>query len=52
MNEEEKYINNNNISNVYININRVAKAKGLKSNRSLRFEINKPEMTNMKKYSA
>ena len=29
--------------NEYININRVAEAKGLKSNRSLRLEINKPE---------
>ena len=29
--------------NEYININRVANAKGLKSNRSLRLEINKPE---------
>lgn len=28
---------------LYININDVAKAKGLKSNRSLRLEINKPE---------
>lgn len=51
MNEEQENINNN-INNIYININRVAEAKGLKSNRSLRFEINKPEMTNMKKYSA
>lgn len=31
------------INNTYININRVAEAKGLKSNRSLRLEINKPE---------
>ena len=29
--------------NEYININEVAEAKGLKSNRSLRLEINKPE---------
>ena len=29
--------------NEYININRVTEAKGLKSNRSLRLEINKPE---------
>lgn len=29
--------------NEYININMVAEAKGLKSNRSLRLEINKPE---------
>ena len=29
--------------NEYININKVAEAKGLKSNRSLRLEINKPE---------
>ena len=29
--------------NKYININKVAEAKGLKSNRSLRLEINKPE---------
>lgn len=29
--------------NEYININNVAEAKGLKSNRSLRLEINKPE---------
>ena len=32
-----------NNTNIYININRVAEAKGLKSNRSLRLEINKPE---------
>lgn len=32
-----------NNTNIYININRVANAKGLKSNRSLRLEINKPE---------
>ena len=32
-----------NNTNIYININRVASAKGLKSNRSLRLEINKPE---------
>ena len=31
------------INNTYININRVAEAKGLKSNRSLRLEINKQE---------
>ena len=30
-------------SKLVININRVANAKGLKSNRSLRLEINKPE---------
>ena len=42
MNEEEKNINNN-INNIYININKVAEANGLKSNRSLRLEINKPE---------
>lgn len=30
--------------NEYININKVAEAKGLKSNRSLRLEINKPEL--------
>ena len=29
--------------NEYININKVAEAKGLKSNHSLRLEINKPE---------
>ena len=29
--------------NEYININKVAEVKGLKSNRSLRLEINKPE---------
>lgn len=29
--------------NEYINVNKVAEAKGLKSNRSLRLEINKPE---------
>ena len=34
---------NENENNTYININRVAEAKGLKSNRSLRLEINKPE---------
>lgn len=34
---------NENYTNIYININRVAEAKGLKSNRSLRLEINKPE---------
>lgn len=32
-----------NNTNIYININRVAEAKGLKRNRSLRLEINKPE---------
>ena len=32
-----------NNTNIYININKVAEAKGLKSNRSLRLEINKPE---------
>lgn len=32
-----------NNTNIYISINRVANAKGLKSNRSLRLEINKPE---------
>ena len=32
-----------NENNTYININKVAEAKGLKSNRSLRLEINKPE---------
>ena len=32
-----------NNTNIYININRVANAKGLKSNRSLRLELNKPE---------
>ena len=42
MNEEQENINNN-INNIYISINRVAEAKGLKSNRSLRLEINKPE---------
>lgn len=31
------------INDDYININKVAEAKGLKSNRSLRLEINKPE---------
>ncbi|MCD7879042.1 MAG: hypothetical protein LUG16_03810, partial [Candidatus Gastranaerophilales bacterium] len=31
------------MSEEYININKVAKIKGLKSNRSLRIEINKPE---------
>ena len=34
---------NENENNTYININKVAEAKGLKSNRSLRLEINKPE---------
>lgn len=34
---------NNNSNNIYININKVAEAKGLKSNRSLRLEINKAE---------
>ena len=34
---------NENENNTYININRVAEAKGLKSNRSLRLEINKQE---------
>ena len=44
-NEEQENINDNinNINNIYININKVAEAKGLKSNRSLRLEINKPE---------
>lgn len=32
-----------NENNTYININRIAEAKGLNSNRSLRLEINKPE---------
>lgn len=31
------------MKNVYINIKDVAEAKGLKSTRSLRLEINKPE---------
>lgn len=43
MNEEQENINNN-INNIYISINKVAEAKGLKSNRSLRLEINKPEI--------
>ena len=30
-------------NNLYININDIAKAKGLKSNRSIRLEINKPD---------
>lgn len=34
---------NENENNTYININKVAEAKGLKSKRSLRLEINKPE---------
>mgnify|MGYP002521586767 CR=1 FL=1 len=34
---------NENENTTYININKVAEAKGLKSNRSLRLEINKPE---------
>lgn len=32
-----------NENNTYININRIAEAKGLNSNRSLRLEINKPK---------
>jgi hypothetical protein len=30
----------------YISINKIAEAKGLKSNRSIRLEINKPEVRN------
>ena len=30
-------------NNLYININKIAEAKGLKSTRSIRLELNKPE---------
>ena len=57
MNEDNKYINISKASssslvervgasttlNSFVPINKVAEAKGLKSNRSLRLEINKPE---------
>ena len=36
-------LDNNYFNNEYVSINEIAQAKGLKSNRSIRLEINKPE---------
>ena len=36
-------MDNNYFNNKYVSINDIAQAKGLKSNRSIRLELNKPE---------